>query len=150
MTKEKILNNYQPIPYCGCFIWDSCLDQKDGYGTVWFQGKQERVHRVVYELVKGPIPKGMCVCHHCDTPSCMNIDHLFLGTSKDNTADMWAKDRHPKGEDHPASKLTEKQVTEIKGLLKNGKSHKKIAKEYGVCGNSIWNIKSGKAWAWLK
>ena len=51
-------------------------------------------HRYMYELAVGPIPKGMFVCHHCDVPRCGNPQHLFVGTTQDNTADMVRKGRN--------------------------------------------------------
>jgi len=152
MTKEKILGNYQPIPYCGCHIWDSHLGI-GGYGQVWFKRKIHRVHRLMYEFKKGPIPEGMVICHTCDTPSCVNPDHLFLGTQKDNIQDCINKGRNGKGyRGHNAgtAKLTEEQVSEIRSLLKEGVMHRKIAEEFGVVRRTVGDINTGRSWRWLK
>jgi len=83
-TRSKCLDD--------CWEWPGNRDAK-GYGYVF--GKQlRRTHRVMYELMYGPIPEGMLVCHRCDNPSCMNPSHLFLGTSADNNRDCVAKGRH--------------------------------------------------------
>jgi hypothetical protein len=66
-----------------------------GYGIQQFQGKVWRAHRLAWTLAYGPIPDDLCVLHHCDNRSCVNVDHLFLGTRGDNARDMVAKGRHP-------------------------------------------------------
>lgn len=77
----------------GC--WEYYGPAPDGrYGTVKYQGKRQYAHRVVFKLMKGKIPDGLLVLHTCDNPKCINPDHLFVGTHKDNTQDMIAKNRH--------------------------------------------------------
>ena len=74
----------------GCWNW---LKQKTaaGYGLTGFGGKYTGAHRRAWELAKGPIPAGLCVCHSCDNPGCVNPDHLWIGTQADNMRDSMKK-----------------------------------------------------------
>ena len=79
----------------GCMEWQGHLDTC-GYGSVHFLGKIKGLHRLIWELVKGIIPEGLQILHHCDNPPCINPNHLFLGTHQDNMADMVLKGRAKK------------------------------------------------------
>lgn len=82
---------YIPEPMCGCWLWTGSL-QKDGYGLIK-DGRMRTAHRVSWELHRGPIPARACVLHKCDVRSCVNPDHLWLGSLRDNAVDMARKKR---------------------------------------------------------
>ncbi len=87
-----------PDPTTGCLLYMGCTDTK-GYGKFSVAHQRWRfAHRVAWELVHGSVPEGLFVLHRCDTPACVEVNHLFLGTLQDNAADMVAKKRHrPRG-----------------------------------------------------
>ena len=77
----------------GCWLWTSTVGGH-GYGyVVWRDVPEQRAHRASWHIHRGPIPKGLLVCHRCDMPLCVNPDHLFLGTHRDNGRDASAKSR---------------------------------------------------------
>jgi hypothetical protein len=84
-----------------CWLWQSAVD-RDGYGQCHASPQAQklqvtRAHQMAYVTCVGPIPDGMVVCHHCDTPSCCNPSHLFVGTVADNNADKVKKGRAKSG-----------------------------------------------------
>jgi len=86
----------------GCMEWTGYTD-RDGYGRIRFDGKVIGTHSLAWILANGPIPKGMCVLHHCDNPPCVNVEKcLFLGTQLENIADREAKGRCRSGSSNSA------------------------------------------------
>src|SRR5262245_52922653 len=116
-----------------CWLWQAQLNN-NGYGCfgVWREDKGRYwptyAHRLAWIFLRGPIPDGLNVLHHCDTPACVNPDHLWLGTQADNAADCWERGRHPP---LPISmaKLSPEQVRAIR---KDNRRVHVIASEYGV------------------
>ena len=96
----------------GCLLWTGAKDGK-GYGTIRDGNKHVSLHRAVWQRQYGPISMGMGVCHHCDTPACIELTHLFLGTPKDNAADRDRKGRMPsqKGEHNAYAKWRRERTT---------------------------------------
>lgn len=137
----------------GCWEWQGC--KRSGYGRTIIGSRTdgtrrtECTHRISYMLNYGEIPKGMEVCHKCDNPSCINPDHLFLGTYKDNAMDCLNKGRmyNPKGEKQGRSKLKEVDVaTAREEYLKGEVSSRELAKRYNVSRKTMWDALTGKTW----
>ncbi|ALJ97665.1 HNH homing endonuclease [Acinetobacter phage IME-200] len=110
-----------------CILWNKSTD-KDGYGQIVLKGKRYLAHRLAYvranNLEYSDI-SGKLVRHKCDNPTCINPEHLELGTHQDNMDDRNKRNRTAKGEDHGNAKLTPQQVKEIRA------SYIKGSKEYG-------------------
>lgn len=129
----------------GCWQWRAHTD-KDGYGILPGDKKNTRAHRLSYELHNGQIPKGMVVCHKCDNPGCVNPDHLFVGTTKDNNIDALQKRRNYVGEINGRAKLNAAQVLEIRDSSESGQA---LADKYGVSKTLVNGIKRGNGWLHL-
>jgi len=127
----RILAKSHVNPITGCRIWDGAKDPS-GYGAIHLYDQYLAIHRVAYEIWVSPIPEGKILMHECDNPSCIEPQHLKIGTTKDNNKDRSLKGRTNRsyGEDNPYSKLTEEAVYEIKTLFKQGiTSKEKISKK---------------------
>jgi hypothetical protein len=134
----------------GCWEWTGARAPK-GYGAIRIRGKTHRTHRVAYELTYGPIPVDRIVCHRCDNPPCCNPEHLYLGTYADNAADCVSKGRYTphtrKGESNHLSKLTERDVMDIRTLYaRGGISYSELAQQYGVAKTAIGAIIRRETW----
>jgi hypothetical protein len=118
---------------------------RDGYGMIRHGHTMKLTHRVSWELQNGPIPDGLYVLHHCDKPACINPEHLFLGTQKDNVDDCRTKGRYALGESRTLSKLTEADVRQIR-QLHSSVSQKELAKHYNVHNSVISLVVNRKIW----
>jgi len=128
-----------------CWVWTAGRFT-NGYGAFSLKGRLHRAHRMAFLLFSGDIPTGLCVCHRCDRPECVNPAHLFLGTSADNTADMVAKRRHAAGARNGMAKLTEDDVREIRACVQEGDSQSHVAKRFGVSACLVGLIVRRKSW----
>jgi hypothetical protein len=123
-----------------------------GYGTLGGgkRGVSVYAHRMSYMLFIGEIPPGVCVLHRCDNPRCVKPTHLFLGTQADNNRDMKEKGRargpYLRGEYHPAAKLRDEQVIEIRAAHSSGESTRRLAELYGVRRRLITEVVAGRTY----
>src|SRR3990167_8748892 len=119
-VEERFFNKVERIPWCGCWLWLGYAT-KDGHGKFWYRAAMPTAHRVAWQLFKGPIPERMCVLHDCDIACCVNPDHLYIGTNKDNVRDRVIRGRSApvNKERAPNAKLTQLQVDEIRAMSKS-------------------------------
>lgn len=113
--------------------WEYPLKKGHQYGIIMVSGVLHYAHRLSYELHTGQHPGDLLVCHHCDNPPCVNPEHLFLGTSQDNSTDMVSKGRSLSGRPRLENrKLSDEQVAEIRRRHAKGFPTGWLAKDYGV------------------
>lgn len=141
-TLAQRLAHYSATAPTGCRIWTGAIGGS-GYGVLRWQSLNHSVHRLAWEDRNGPIPEGLQVCHKCDVRTCVNPDHLFLGTPADNITDKTIKGRQAKGEGHGMRMLTAAQVLSIRADARMGTV---IAAQYGVTPTTISMIKRRKTW----
>lgn len=122
-----------------CWEWKGARHAK-GYGMARWNGKGSGAHRVAYELKNNISPKGLCVCHSCDSPPCCNPKHLFLGTIPENNQDRDNKNRKAIGINAGCGKLTKKQVQEI---ISDSRPCPRIAEAHGISNSYVHALKKG-------
>jgi hypothetical protein len=133
--------------------------RRNGYALIQLDGQQHYAHRLAWELFNGPLPEGegyhgTCVCHHCDNRPCVNLEHLFIGSQKDNLMDADSKDRlhRPvmKGTAHPRATLTDGEARMVRQLADEGRNQSAIADLFGVTQTTVSAIKRRKRWGHLE
>jgi hypothetical protein len=137
--KSKIIINSDT----DCWEWQGCIGP-EGYGRSCWRGVQENAHRVSFRVFKGGIKKGNFICHTCDNMICVNPDHLYSGTQKDNMKDKRLRKRSAV-ENNYGAKLNWDDVNWIrskKGILMT----KELADIYGVTPTSISSILNNRTW----
>jgi len=122
-----------------CHIWIGALTGA-GYGAVKVASKTERAHRISWQRRNGSIPDGRLVMHRCDVPACVNLDHLFLGSTQDNM-----DDRSRKGRTH--SKLNPTDIERISDVWRvGGHSQKEMASYFGLHPSTIYSVINRTSW----
>ena len=106
-----------------CWFWTGAFTSR-GYGSFGVNGKNISAHRYSYQMHIGEIPKGLVICHKCDTPSCVNPEHLWAATQSDNMKDMVFKDRH--------------------GASSRTQTHCRKGHDFDIYGFKIYTKKNGK------
>ena len=155
---DRLLAKVSMVPESGCWIFSGSWDGK-GYGMIAVRtGLTQRAHRVSWELTNGAIKQGQQVLHKCDTPQCVNPEHLFLGDNTTNVADKMRKGRQAKGdqiaikmrgENQGGAKLTEADVLAIR-KAKGTATLKTLSTIYNVSQSVLCEVQSGKAWAHVR
>jgi len=152
LAPQDILRFWSKVRIRGfseCWPWQA--GKADGYGAFGIGRSQNFLaHRVAWTLANGPIPAGLCVCHHCDNPPCQNPRHFFLGTQGDNARDRARKGRQipPRGERNGQAKLNNKKVCAIRAEYVSGHiSQKTLARQFGVTQSNISLIVHHKRWS---
>ena len=153
--KSRLLSRVVVDQATGCWDWTGSKI-KFGYGRIGVDDKTYSAHRLSYQVFRGEIPDGLCVCHKCDNPSCINPDHLFLGTHSENMIDAYRKGRvlPPEGGNAQYKKghkafnrvLPDNQVIEIKRMLKTGVAPSIIARKMNLKRQVVADIKRGQAY----
>jgi hypothetical protein len=130
----------------GCWTWTGYIN-RGGYGKFLLRDRKPvSAHRFAYELIHGPIPDGLSVCHTCDNRNCVRPDHLFLGTPAENASDRDTKGRWSSGPKRHSAKLTESDVREIRQLAASGMPQSDIGKRFGVHEDTVIRIVRRKTW----
>jgi HNH endonuclease len=155
-AKSRITKNSVPGNANDCWEWKGWLNDHGyamlGIGGVGKERRNIRASRIQYYLHYGKFDETLCVLHNCDNPNCINPDHLFLGTKKDNTQDMKTKGRESnppihKGEAHHKTKFGKETVMAI---LASQDSYRKLSQQYNVSVQTIFRIKHGLTWQELQ
>ena len=129
--------------------WEWMASKRLGYGRIRVDGKSKSAHRLSWTMHNGKIPDGMQVLHRCDNPSCVNPQHLFLGTVADNVADMLSKGRQKwlSGEETRSSKLTSGDVLDIRRMYSTGNyTYSELAEMFSVSESNVGCIVNRETW----
>lgn len=148
---RKFDERYVIVSESGCWIWIGPVTshQTHKYGNLCvakcFNYKAHRYSAQRF-LTDKPLTRDNFVCHKCDVPECVNPDHLYIGSPRDNVKDRDARNRHKPfiGEAHPQAKITERDAIDI--FLADG-NHRLIAEKYAITRPTVTAIKSGRLWS---
>ena len=152
MDKSIINRFWSKVDRSGnCWEW-AAAKTKGGYGQFHINNKMQLAHRVSWVIHNSDIPSGdhygtTCVLHRCDNPSCVNPDHLFLGTQKDNNQDRMNKGRNVNvvGEQHGKAKLSSRNVREIR-RHSPAMTYREIAETFCISSSQVCNIVNRRVW----
>jgi DNA-binding transcriptional regulator YiaG len=133
----------------GCWVWTGSTTE-NGYGKFWFEGYNMRAHRASYILHVDDFDRDLYMLHKCHNPSCVNPDHLYPGTQKDNMADAIDRGTMTKGEEVGNSKLSKSDVLKIRDLAENSDlTHEEISEKFPIAQAQTTRIINGDRWGWL-
>jgi hypothetical protein len=150
LTLEYFFERSIPEPNSGCWLWEGAL-YWNGYAALNIRGRVVRAHRACLKLRLPDLARGIDACHSCDVRSCVNPDHIFAGTRRDNMQDCKRKGRfhflvNLPGEACRNSKLTNEEVLAIRA---DPRSSRAIAATYSVSKGTVLQIRARKIWRHL-
>ncbi len=149
--QSRFDQGYIPEPNSGCWLWDQSQGA-GGYGMFELGGRSHGAHRISWQLHVGDIPVGQFVLHKCDVRCCVNPDHLFLGSARDNVLDMHMKSRNgnPRGAENGNARLSEFEVRVIRKHRFEGRSLRHIAEIMRLSYSTVRSVCTGRTWGWLE
>jgi hypothetical protein len=144
---DRLMAKVSPEALTGCWLWDAKVGD-NGYGQFWLDGETVGAHVASWRLHRGPT-LGLFVLHHCDLPCCVRPEHLFLGTSAENMADMARKGRaaglRRQGMAHPLARDVDEQ--QVRALAAKGLSQRQIASDVGISQALVSGIVNRNRWS---
>lgn len=142
--QERFLEKASPANERGCTLWNGSI--RNNYGQFSMGNKTWKSSRAAWVLFKGEIPVGGIICHHCDEPLCVNLEHLYVGSYSDNMRDKVNRGRNNpvRGERCHFSKLTE---SDVKAIRESEGSCKFIGAKYGIGAMQVSRIRRGLRWS---
>lgn len=149
--QQKLDANSIPEPNSGCTLWMG-WDNGWGHGILYHQGRRMYAHRAAMVCAGIILKDGDCVCHRCDVPSCINPNHLFVGSQADNLRDMRGKGRAAPppntqvGVNHHLAVLDEDGVRQMRRLASQGVSARRVARYFGVNWSTAKRVISRTTW----
>jgi hypothetical protein len=154
--RERFDEKVGPPDENGCTRWlgGTTIKGSKAYGLFYARGQMRPAHRWIYEDTHGELPRNIDVCHKCDVRLCVNLDHLFAGTRKENMEDAVRKGRTShvarpsmQGSNHHQATLTDEQVKAIRKRHDEGTKKRALSEEYGVSFQSIRRIVRRISWS---
>jgi hypothetical protein len=145
--EDRLHAKTEPELNTGCLLWSGSTTHK-GYGMIMVRkGYNRSTHRVAWEVANGrAIPDGLHVLHKCDTPACINPDHLWLGTNRDNARDSFAKGRQLVGAARKKPSNTKLSYAIAEEIRRSPLGARTLAAKYGIAHSLAYRIKTGKSW----
>lgn len=142
---ERFEEKYTKATNCDCWHWVGTREPHHGYGRFWYGGRIQNASRVSWILYRGDIASSdIQVCHSCDNPKCVNPNHLWLGTAKDNALDSHRKNRQPQGREKHSAKLNEAKARAI--FVNTELTQPELAELYGVSTVIIHRVCTRRTW----
>jgi hypothetical protein len=146
--EERLAEKYHVAPN-GCWLWNTGKDEGFNYPKFWIGSGYVKASHLMWERANGrKLESGELVLHRCDTPRCVNPDHLFVGGYIDNMQDRRKKGRgnHPRGERNGRARITRAGAEKIRKLRTEGISQQAIADRLGISQATVSRVLRGVAW----